>query len=90
MTSHKTLGRAAALLGGLTLLAAAVQAQASQNSSAGNSAETSWITIRWQVSGSTGGTTTGSTGGSGGVITGSTPRALSEVAVINPGLFPGP
>ena len=89
MTTNKTLAKAAGLLGALTLLAAAVQAQAGQNSSTGNNADSSWFTIRWQVSGSTGGTTTGSTGGSGGVITGGTPRPLSEVVVINPSSLTG-
>lgn len=90
MTTHKTLAKAAGLLGALTLLAAAVQAQARQNSTGGNLADSDWFTIRFQMSGSTGGTTTGSTGGSGGVITGATPRPLSEVVVINPSMFPGP
>ncbi|MEM8712288.1 MAG: hypothetical protein AAGG01_15160 [Planctomycetota bacterium] len=85
MTSYKRLAKAAAAIGGITLLAAAVQAQAS-----GGSTDIDWF-LRFQISASTGGgTTTGSTGGSGGIITGSTPRPLSEVVVINPSQFTTP
>jgi hypothetical protein len=87
MTSLKSIAKAAAVIGGATLLAVAVQAQNSQSS--GNSADFDWF-LRFQTSASTGGTTTGSTGGTGGIIIGATPRPLSEVVVVNPSLFTKP
>ncbi len=91
MTSKTSLAKAALLIGGASILAVAISAQPRQNSSVGgNAGDFDWFTIRYQTSTTTGGTTTGSTGGSGGVITGSTPRPLSEVVVINPTMFTNP
>lgn len=89
MNSKPRFAKAALLFGGAAILAAAVSAQGGQDQTSGISFD-DWFTIRFQTSNSTGGTTTGSTGGSGGVITGSTPRPLSEVVVINPTMFVGP
>ena len=87
MTSLKNIAKAAALVGGATLLAVAVQAQSSRDG--GNASDFDFF-LRFQTSAATGGTTTGSTGGTGGIITGATPRPLSEVQVINPSLFTQP
>lgn len=87
MISKSRLTQAALLLGGASILAVAIGAQPRQNSVAGN---LDWFTIRFQTSASTGGTTTGTTGGNGGVITGATPRPLSEVVVKDPALFTTP
>lgn len=89
MTAKPRLTKVFVLLGGATLLAAAMATQSSQ-SSLGNSNSARWMSLRFQMSGLGGGTSGGSTGGNGGVINGPAPRRLSRVRVTTPGVAPGP
>ena len=81
---NRRLLRAALCASGAIVLVAAVDAQTRQNAAGMNLRS---LVLRFQSAAGGGG---GSTGGNGGVISGSNPRSLSRVTVINPGVAPPP
>jgi hypothetical protein len=82
---NRRLLRAALCASGAIVLVAAVDAQTRQNAAGMNLRS---LVLRFQSAAAGGGG--GSTGGNGGVISGSNPRSLSRVTVINPGVAPPP